>query len=64
MAQEVKSKIEEVIDEKLATKGLSISEIKSVVDINQDGKITKEDIQASLKDFAQDTLVIEQDSTS
>jgi len=59
VAAEVKAKIESTIDERLAIKGLSIAEIKSELDLRQDGKITKEDLKSSVIDITKDSLVIE-----
>ena len=57
VSEEVKQVIEKKIDEKLAQRGLSIAEIKSELDLNHDGTVTKAETLAALKLVAKDTAL-------
>ena len=59
VSEAVTQSVEKKIDEKLGTKGLSIAEVKSILDVNKDGNIDKTEIFSTLKDLAKDSAVIE-----
>lgn len=51
--------VETTVDKKLADRGLSISEIKSAVDSNKDGKLAGGEVLYALKDTAKDAAILE-----
>lgn len=55
----VTKSVETTIDRKLADRGLSITEIKSAVDANRDGKLSGAEVIGALKDTAKDAAVLE-----
>lgn len=55
----VTKSVETTVDKKLGERGLSINEIKTVVDTNRDGKLTGSEVYTALKDTAKDAALLE-----
>jgi DNA-binding transcriptional MerR regulator len=55
----VTKSVETTVDKKLTERGLSITEIKSAVDTNKDGKLSGTEIYGAFKDTAKDAAVLE-----
>jgi hypothetical protein len=51
--------VERSIDEKFASRNLSLSEIKSVVDLNKDGTLGTKEVLALVKDLSKDYAALE-----
>lgn len=51
--------LDKSLDEKLSARGLSVTEIKSAVDANRDGKITGTEVYTAFKETAKDAAMIE-----
>lgn len=59
VSKEVTIAVEKKIDEKLASRGISIADIKTALDVNHDGKVTPAETVSMIKDLARDVSIIE-----